>query len=292
MMKRNTFLKYLSLLPLSSYAMNIKDFSSAMGDTTRTEKMPVLFIGHGNPMNAITDTIYSRAWAEMGAKLNKPKAILCISAHWLTRGTAVTMMPMPKTIHDFGGFPDELFEVQYPAPGAVDYAKLAIANIQSTKVHEDFEWGLDHGAWSVLKNMYPLADIPVFQISIDYAKPAEYHFNLAKELASMRTRGVIIIASGNVVHNLRMMRFGENQKPYDWALEFDALVKKSIEENNVSPLLEYQKLGELARMAHPTNDHYLPLLYAMGLREEADNFQFFNATFDLGSVSMRSVVFN
>lgn len=272
--------------------MNIKDFTTAIGDTTKTEKMPVLFIGHGNPMNAITDNLYSRGWAEMGAKLTQPKAILCISAHWLTRGTAVTMAPKPRTIHDFGGFPQELYEVQYPAPGAVDYAKLAIANIQSTKVHEDVEWGLDHGAWSVLKNMYPLADIPVFQLSIDYAKPPQYHFNLAKELAFLRTRGVIIIGSGNAVHNLTKMRFGENQKPYDWALEFDALVKKSIEENNTTPLLEYQKLGELATLAHPTNDHYLPLLYALGLRDKADNFQFFNSTFDLGSVSMRSVVFN
>lgn len=272
--------------------MNIKDLSYTVIDTSATEKMPVLFVGHGNPMNAITDNIYSKGWAAMSAKLTLPRAILCISAHWLTRGTSVTMTPKPKTIHDFGGFPDELFRVQYPAPGAVDYAKLAAANIQSTKVHEDFEWGLDHGAWSVLKNMYPKADIPVFQLSIDYAKPPQYHFNLAKELSFLRTKGVIIIASGNVVHNLRMMRFGENVKPYDWALEFDALVKKSIEENNSTPLVEYQKLGALATLAHPTNDHYLPLMYSLGLRDKADNFQFFNDTFDLGSMSMRSVVFN
>jgi 4,5-DOPA dioxygenase extradiol len=272
--------------------MNIKDFSNVVSDTSTTEKMPLLFIGHGNPMNAITDNIYSRGWAEMGAKLTPPKAILCISAHWLTSGTAVTMTSAPQTIHDFGGFPDELFRVQYPAPGAVDYAKLAIDNIQSIKVHEDVDRGLDHGAWSVLKNMYPKADIPVFQLSIDYTKPPHYHFNLARELSLLRMKGLMIIASGNVVHNLRMMRFGENQKPYDWAVEFDALVKKSIEENNATPLLEYQKLGELATLAHPTNDHYLPLLYSLGLRDKTDNFQFFNDMFDLGSVSMRSVVFN
>ena len=271
--------------------MNINEFSNTVGSTT-SEKMPVLFIGHGNPMNAITDNSYSRSWEAMGAALTPPKAILCISAHWLTRGTAVTMMDKPKTIHDFGGFPDELFQVQYPAPGAVDYARMAINTIQSMKIHEDFEWGLDHGAWSVLKNMYPKADIPVFQMSIDYAKPPQFHFDLGKELSSLRTKGVLIISSGNLVHNLQMMRGGENQKPFDWAIEFDALVKKSIEDNNSAPLIDYQKLGSLATLAHPTNDHYLPLMYSLGLREKSDTFQFFNDTFDLGSISMRSVIFN
>lgn len=289
-MDRKTFLRYISLLPLST--MNIKQFGKAVNETAKSDKMPVLFVGHGNPMNAITDNIYRKGWEEMGTKLPPPKAILCISAHWLTRGTAVAITSKPETIHDFGGFPDELFQVQYPAPGAVDYAKMTVASVRSTRIHEDSEWGLDHGAWSVLKNMYPKADVPVFQMSIDYAKPARYHFSLAKELSFLRTKGVMIIASGNVVHNLRMMRFGENLKPYDWAIEFDALVKKSIEENNPEPLIDYQKLGAVASLAHPTNDHYLPLMYSLGLRDKIDNFQFFNDTFDLGSMSMRSVVFN
>lgn len=272
--------------------MNLTDLNNFTETFGTTEQMPVLFVGHGNPMNAITDNPYSKSWQELGRKLAVPKAVLCISAHWLTNGTAVTMTDKPKTIHDFGGFPDELFAVQYPSPGAVDYAKMAISSVASTKVHEDFEWGLDHGAWSVLKNMYPKADIPVFQMSIDYGKSPEYHYNLAKELAVLRTKGVLIVASGNVVHNLGMISFGDSGKKFDWAIEFDELVKKSIEDNNPKPLLEYQKLGKIATLAHPTNDHYLPLMYALGLRNKTDKFSFFNTTFDLGSISMRSVIFS
>lgn len=271
--------------------MELSDLNRLTGAFGTTEQMPVLFVGHGNPMNAITDNVYSKTWKEIGKKLSPPKAILCISAHWLTNGTAVTMANPPKTIHDFGGFPDELFKVQYPAPGATDYAKMAISSVTSVKVHEDFEWGLDHGAWSVLKNMYPLADIPVFQMSIDYGRPPEYHYNLAKELSALRSKGVLIVASGNVVHNLGMVSWGDSGKKFDWAVEFDGLVKKSIEDNNPEPLLNYQKLGQLATMAHPTNDHYLPLMYAIGLRSKTDKFSFFNDTFDLGSISMRSVIF-
>jgi 4,5-DOPA dioxygenase extradiol len=291
-MHRKEFLKLLSLLPLTGAAMKLNELNKITETFGVTEQMPVLFVGHGNPMNAITDNIYSKSWAEMGNKLPLPKAILCISAHWLTNGTAVTMTDKPKTIHDFGGFPDELFKVQYPAPGSVDYAKMAISSVKSVKVHEDFEWGLDHGAWSVLKNMYPKANVPVFQMSIDYGKPPQYHFELAKELASLRNKGVLIVASGNVVHNLGMVSWGDNGKKFDWAIEFDNLVKKSIEENNPVPLIEYQKLGNIATMSHPTNDHYLPLMYALGLRKNTDKFQFFNDTFDLGSISMRSVIFS
>ncbi len=291
-MNRKTFLQALSVIPLSSLAMNIKEFGNTIKDQALTEKMPVLFVGHGNPMNAITDNIYSKTWKEIGQKLTPPKAILVISAHWLTRGTAVTMTGKPETIHDFGGFPDELFRQQYPAPGAPDYAKMAIESIHSTVVHEDFEWGLDHGAWSVLQNMYPKANVPVFQMSIDYHQSPEYHFNLAKELAVLRSRGVLIVASGNVVHNLRMVKWQGDKTPYDWAIEFDQLVKKNIEENNPAPLINYQKLGQIGSLAHPTNDHYLPLMYALGLREKTDNFEFFNDTFDMGSISMKSVIFS
>lgn len=291
-MDRKSFLKTLSLIPLTGKMMQLNDLVKLSGTFGSSEQMPVLFVGHGNPMNAITDNPYSKTWAEMGKKLPFPKAILCISAHWLTNGTAVTMTDKPKTIHDFGGFPEELFAVQYPAPGAPDYAKMTISEIHSTKIHEDFEWGLDHGAWSVLKNMYPQANVPVFQLSIDYGKAPRYHYDLAKQLASLRSKGVLIVASGNVVHNLGMISWNDKQKQYDWALEFDALVKKSIENNNPEALIDYQKLGRIATMAHPTNDHYLPLMYALGLRSSKDKFEFFNDTFDLASISMRSVVFS
>ena len=291
-MNRKDFLKSLALLPLAGSAMQLTDLNKLSEKFGTTDQIPVLFVGHGNPMNAITDNVYSKSWAEMGKKLPLPKAILCISAHWLTNGTAVTMTDKPKTIHDFGGFPVELFAVQYPAPGSVDYAKMAISSVTSTKVHEDFEWGLDHGAWSVLKNMYPKANVPVFQMSIDYGKSPQYHYDLAKELAVLRTKGVLIVASGNVVHNLGMVSWGDNEKKFDWAVEFDNLVKTSIEDNNPLPLIDYQKLGKIATMAHPTNDHYLPLMYAIGLRSKTDKFEFFNTSFDLGSISMRSVIFS
>ena len=291
-MDRKHFLKTLALLPLAGMNMKLEELNKLTGTFGKTEKMPVLFVGHGNPMNAITDNIYSKTWRAMGEKLTTPKAILCVSAHWLTNGTSVTMVDHPKTIHDFGGFPEELFAVQYPAPGAVDYAKMAIESVTSPVVHEDFEWGLDHGAWSVLKNMYPKANIPVFQMSIDYAKSPLYHFNLAKELYALRSKGVMIIASGNVVHNLGLISWDGRIKAYDWAVEFDTLVKKSIEDNNPTPLIEYQKLGKIATLAHPTNDHYLPLMYTLGLRDQTDQFQFFNDTMDMGSLSMRSVLFS
>lgn len=289
-MDRKHFLKTLGLLPLAGISMKLNELNNITSGFTGTEKMPVLFIGHGNPMNAITDNVYSKTWKALGEKLTTPKAILCVSAHWLTNGTAVTMVDHPKTIHDFGGFPQELFKVQYPAPGAADYAKMAIESVTSTVVHEDFEWGLDHGAWSVLKNMYPKADIPVFQMSIDYAKAPQYHFNLAKELYALRKKGVLIISSGNVVHNLGVISWDGKIKAYDWALEFDGLVKASIESNNPAALIDYQKLGKLASMAHPTNDHYLPLMYTLGLRDKADQVQFFNESMDMGSISMRSVM--
>lgn len=257
-----------------------------------SDKMPVLFVGHGNPMYAISDNKYNKVWRELGKKLVLPKAVLCVSAHWLTKGTFVTMMDKPKTIHDFYGFPDELFQVNYPVDGSKQYAQKTIDGVKSAKVNGDYEWGLDHGAWSVLMNMYPEANVPVYQMSIDYTKPAKYHFNLAKELSFLRNKGVLIVASGNVVHNLRMVKWDEGAKPFDWALEFDDIVKKCIEENNPKVLVDYEKLGELARLSHPSNDHYLPLMYTLGLRAKEDSLEFFNDTIDMGSMSMRSVIFS
>ena len=247
-MNRRDFLKYLSLVTIAGCDMNILQGKAESG------KMPVVFVGHGNPMFAITDNPYKSKWEELGKKFPSPKAILCVSAHWLTKGTAVTMTDKPKTIHDFGGFPEELFQQQYPAPGSPTYAKLAIETVKATK-------------------------------------SLQFHFDLGKELSSLRSKGVLIIGSGNVVHNLRQVRWQENAQPFDWAVEFDAIVKKCIEDNNAKPLLEYQKLGQIATLAHPTNEHYLPLLYILGLRDNLDQFQFFNDSIDMGSMSMRSVVF-
>lgn len=271
--------------------MSTKELFKDLRNSDLSERMPVVFVGHGNPMNAITDNEYRKVWYELGSRLVRPSAVLCVSAHWLTDGTYVTVSDKPQTIHDFYGFPDELFKVNYPVSGARNYAEETISNVTTTKVLKDSEYGLDHGAWSVLMNMYPDADIPVYQMSIDITKSAEYHFNLAKELSFLRNRGVIVIGSGNVVHNLRMVKWREEAQPYDWALEFDEIVKKSIENDNPSTLTEYEKLGEIGNAAHPTNDHFLPLFYTLGLRKKSDKYKFFNDKIDMGSISMRSVIF-
>jgi len=272
--------------------MNTQEFNNEIRENSNTEKMPVLFVGHGNPMYAISDNKYSKVWREMGKRLVRPKAILCVSAHWLTKGTYVTMMENPKTIHDFYGFPDELFQVEYPAEGAKEFAGETIEKVKKVIVKEDYEWGLDHGAWSVLMNMYPEANIPVYQMSIDFGKPAAYHYELGKSLSFLRRRGVLIIASGNIVHNLRRVKWEENARPFDWAMEFDEIVKKNIEEDKPQVLVDYEKFGESAKLSIPTNDHYLPLMYTLGLREKDDEMEFFNDTVDMGSMSMRSVIFS
>ncbi|MEI7645446.1 MAG: 4,5-DOPA dioxygenase extradiol [Chloroflexales bacterium] len=254
-----------------------------------TERMPLLFVGHGNPMLAITANIFRQAWEDLGRHLPHPKAILCISAHWLTRGTFVTMADPPRTIHDFGGFPQELYDQQYPAPGAVDYARMTIAEVKGVPVHEDYKWGIDHGAWCVLKPMFPEARIPIFQLSLDDHQPAAYHYDLSRQLAFLRRRGVLIVCSGNVVHNLRMLQM--NGGVYDWAIEFDTIVKERLEAHDDQALIDYQQFGQAARLAVPTNDHYLPLIYTLGLRDPQDTLTFFNDQFDLGSLSMRSVIF-
>jgi 4,5-DOPA dioxygenase extradiol len=223
----------------------------------------------------------------MGRSLPRPKAILVVSAHWLTNGTKVTAMERPRTIHDFGGFPDELFAQQYPVPGSPELAKETQSLITRTKVQSDLEWGLDHGTWSVLLPMYPKADIPVFQLSIDYSKPPQYHYDLAKELASLRKKGVLIIGSGNIVHNLGMIDWGG--KAYDWAIEFDEKIKKFIDNGDHSSIINYQQMGRIAQLAVPTNDHYLPLLYALALQDKGDALSYFNAKCEMGSMSMRSV---
>jgi 4,5-DOPA dioxygenase extradiol len=260
---------------------------SFSGEKPVENKMPVLFIGHGNPLNAIEKNEYHNTWIELGKTLPAPIAILCVSAHWLTRGSKVTAMEKPKTIHDFGGFPAELFAQRYPVNGSPEFAKETQAMVTKTKVEADFEWGLDHGAWSVLLPMYPKADIPVFQLSLDYLQPPQYHYDLAKELALLRRKGVLIIGSGNIVHNLGMMNPGG--KPYDWAIEFDEKIKKFIDDRHHTAIIQYQKLGNIASFAVPTNEHYLPLLYALALQEKEETVSYFNEKCDMGSVSMRSL---
>jgi 4,5-DOPA dioxygenase extradiol len=290
-MERKRFLKILAgttgMITLGSFSK----ITELMDE--QDEKHPVLFVGHGSPMNGIEDNEFSRRWAQMGKEISKPKAVLCISAHWLTRGTHITAMQSPKTIHDFGGFPKELFAVQYPAPGNPELAAETAKMVKKTTVGLDHEWGLDHGTWSVVKNMYPDADIPVLQLSIDYSQSMQYHYELAKELTELRKKGVLIIGSGNMVHNLGMVACDKMNEPgygYDWAIEMNTVFKKHIKDKNHKALIDYQKLGQAAMLSIPTPDHYIPLLYTLALQDEKDQVSFFNDTPMAGSLTMTSVM--
>lgn len=259
---------------------------------TNDDLMPVLFIGHGSPMNGIEDNEFSRSWSKYGKEIPQPKAVLVVSAHWLTNGTYVTAMDNPKTIHDFGGFPKELFDVQYPAKGSLEVAQDTQKIITSTNVHLDHDWGLDHGTWTVVRHMYPNADIPVLQLSIDYNKPASYHYNLAKELLQLRRKGVLIIGSGNMVHNLRMVAWDKlnvDNYGFDWTQEMNVIFKEKISKGDHQALIEYEKLNKAALMAIPTPDHYYPMLYALALQTSNDAVEFFNDKAVGGSLTMTSV---
>jgi len=258
---------------------------AAAPDTEGT--MPALFIGHGSPMNAIEDNEFSRAWAEVTRSLPKPKAVLCVSAHWETAGTRVTAMEEPKTIHDFYGFPPVLFDKRYLAPGSPDLARTAQGLARKSPVELDLDWGLDHGAWSVLCRMFPEADVPVVQLSLDQRKAPASHYELGQELRGLRKKGVLILGSGNIVHNLREMAWEDTA--YDWALEFDERMKGLILSGDHEAIIGYSKLGHSARLAVPTAEHYLPLLYVLGTQDESDGVAFFAEKVTLGSMSMRSV---
>lgn len=275
--------------------MNTLQLSSDPADATG--RMPVLFVGHGSPMNAIEDNESSRGWKLAARSLPKPKAILCISAHWETWGTLVTAMARPRTIHDFGGFPRELYEAQYPAPGSPKLAKQVCELVKRSDVALDQDWGLDHGCWSVLKQMFPAADIPVVQLSLDTAKTAQAQYELAKELAPLRKQGILILGSGNIVHNLRRVVLRNNSlsdfnTPFglDWALEASALFKKLIDEDRHAELANYQSLGSAVQLAVPTPEHYLPLLYALALKEAGESITYFNDYPLAGSLTMTSLV--
>ncbi len=262
----------------------------------KSPRMPVLFLGHGSPMNAIEDNEYRRSWqalgAEFGARYPRPQLILCISAHWITRGWWLTGMDKPKTIHDFGGFPQALFDQQYPAPGAPAAAQAISRSIAAPPVGLDKdEWGYDHGTWSVLKPMFPKADIPVIQLSMDYSRPPAEHYALGQQLKGLRERGVLVVGSGNIVHNLRMTRRGVSAiQAYDWAIEFDKVIAGQLQQGELGALAGFQSLGTVAQMSHPTWDHYLPLLHAAGAADAKDPVRFFNANYQSASISMRSVV--
>lgn len=256
--------------------------------------MPVLFVGHGSPMNGIEINEFSTKWTQLAKQINKPSAVLVISAHWFIKGTRITAMDSPSTIHDFGGFPQELFQVQYPAPGSLVFAEETKRIIHSTNVELDHDWGLDHGTWTIVRHMYPEADIPVLQLSIDYTKPASYHYELAKELFALRKKGVLIIGSGNMVHNLRMVAWDKLDEPgfgFDWALEMNNTFKHLINEGNHESLVQYEKLGKAALLSIPTAEHYLPLIYSLGLSSKQDPIHFFNDKAVGGSLTMTSVQF-
>ncbi len=291
-MTRKDFIKTMALLPLAGVAMKLNELNKLSAGFGPTDLMPVLFLGHGSPMNAIEENEFVRGWRTIGSTLPKPNAILCISAHWETRGTYVTAMEKPPTIHDFGGFPDELFAVEYPAPGSPELAKDTQKVIKKTEVGLDDKWGLDHGAWSVIKHLYPKADVPVIQMSLDYYQAAQYHYELAQELSSLRNKGVLIIGSGNIVHNLGMVAWDKLKEPeygYDWALQANDTLKKLIMNNDHKQLINYKSLGKEIALAAPSPDHYLPLLYSLALKKDNENITLFNDKTVMGSISMTSL---
>ena len=261
-------------------------------DNLKTKQMPVLFVGHGSPMNGIEENEFVSGFRDIGNKIPKPQAVLCVSAHWETRGTQVTAMEKPKTIHDFFGFPEELYEVQYPAMGNPVLAKEIVDSIAKTRVGLDYEWGLDHGCWVVLKNIFPNSDVPVVQLSLDYSKPAQFHYELAKELSPLRKRGVLIVGSGNMVHNLGLIAWDNMDSAgfgFDWAIEANERMKKFILNNDHQQLINYRSQGRSFDLAIPTPEHYLPLLYALALKEEDEEIMFFNDKPFGGSLTMTSL---
>lgn len=252
--------------------------------------MPSIFFGHGNPMNAVSSNGYTEMWRRMGQDLPRPKSILSISAHWFVPETGVTITTAPRTIHDFGGFPQDLYQVEYPAPGDSQLARRVQQLLAPLEVKLDTSWGLDHGTWSVLRHVYPHADIPVVQLSIDENRSASFHFELGRKLAPLREEGVLILGSGNLVHNLHTYAWGRHPRdPYDWAVRFETTAKELMLAGDYRPLVEYSTLGRDAVLSIPTPDHYLPLLYVLGARQQADNLRFPVEGVDGGSISMLAV---
>lgn len=291
-MNRKQFLQSLGLLTLAGVTLKHNELYSMIKTKDNGALMPALFVGHGSPMYAIEENEFVQTWRNLGDELPKPNAILAVSAHWETRGTQVTAMRQPQTIHDFGGFPQALYNVQYPAPGSPELANETIQTVQSTAVTPDERWGLDHGTWSVIRRIYPNADIPVVQLSLDYNKTPQQHYELAKELAALRKKGVMIVGSGNIVHNLRQVAWDkpdDEEYGHDWAIEANELVKKLILENDHKALINYNALGRAMQLAAPTPDHFLPLLYTLALKQGDEKISFFNDKAVMGSLTMTSV---
>ena len=289
-MQRKEFIKSALGLTAMTTLSSFKYLTDNLKE--REEKMPVLFVGHGSPMNALEDNEFTKGWKSMLAHVQKPTAVLMISAHWETNGTFVTAMEKPKTIHDFGGFPKALFDVDYPAKGSKWLAEETQKVITSTHTELNQDWGLDHGAWSVLKHLYPSADVPVVQLSLDYTQGAEYHYNLAKQLQSLRKKGVLIIGSGNMVHNFSYMQLKGDFNAHfghDWAIEANETFKKLIAENDFKSLINFKTYSSALKLSAPTPDHYLPMLYAISLREDKEDVLFFNDAVVGGSFSMTSL---
>ena len=281
----------MAVLPLAAAAMKIQELNKMTEYFGKTKKMPILFLGHGSPMNAIEENEFVSGFRKLAKNLPKPNAILCVSAHWETKGTFVTAMQNPPTIHDFGGFPKELFAVQYPAPGSPQLANETKALITKTEVGLDHKWGLDHGAWSVIKHLYPNADIPVIQLSLDYSQTPQYHYELAQQLKSLREKGILIIGSGNMVHNLGKVewrRLNENFG-YDWAMEANEKMKKYILDQNHQELIDFRSQGKAFDLAIPTPEHYLPLLYSLAMQDKNEAVELFNDKAVAGALTMTSV---
>lgn len=290
-MTRKQFLAAAATLPLAGAAVKLNALNRFIDGLNSTNNMPVLFLGHGSPMNAIEDNEFVQGFKNVSKEIEKPTAILVISAHWETKGTFVTAMENPTTIHDFGGFPQELFDVQYPAPGSPELATAVKQLISSKDVHLDDKWGLDHGSWSVVKHLYPNADVPIIQMSIDYSMPPADHYALAKELSALRKKGVLIIGSGNNVHNLRMVSWKHLNTvgfAFDWAKEANEKMKEYILDRNHKPLIDFQNQGTAFQMAIPTPEHYLPMIYALALQDKNEDLQIFNDAAVAGALTMTS----
>lgn len=274
------------MAPLAVGAMKIREFESVTKSFSNTPKMPVLFIGHGHPMNALFDNDFTRTLQQIGKSIEKPNAVMVVSAHWETKGTYVSVNAQPKTIYDFGGFDDALFRIKYEPSGSPELARQVISHLPFVK--EDHQMGLDHGAWTVLKFIYPKADIPVFQLSIDFNQSPQQHFEMAQALRKMREKGVLIIGSGNIVHNLRLLDWKNiNAKTQDWAIEFDTTVKNKINSGDFKSLVNYNALGKAAQLSIPTADHYLPMLYTLGLASKEEPVTYLYEGFQYANISMR-----
>ena len=291
-MKRIDFVRNLAILPLAAQGSALQYLFNMIDENNTIELQPILFLGHGSPMNAIEENEFVLGFREIAKKLKTPTAILCISAHWETDGTKIAAMEKPRTIHDFGGFPKELFDVQYPAPGHPVFAKETHDLLFSRNAKLDYSWGLDHGAWSVIKHLYPAANVPVFQLSLDKKQTPEYHFDLAKDLLPLRKKGVLIVGSGNIVHNLGLVdwRRLNDQFSFDWAKEADAIIKSRIYDGDFKSLAEFRKLGKSLSLAIPTPEHYLPLLYILALKAKDEKIKFFNDKPIAGALTMTSLL--